>query len=105
LKKALFFPWLVAVAFLASCSTAATPRRLPFAQAPPGKQAAPREFVLARAKEVFSNPTEYVWREHDGSGLPIKMTFEKYFERLGLDELALGFPRNGFEVVPGRNHS
>lgn len=50
---------------------------------PPGSR--DQVFRAEQVSGLFADPTVYDWGQYDGSGLPIELTFEAYFERFVYD--------------------
>lgn len=54
---------------------------------------------------ILSDPTKYTWGFYDGSGLPIEMTFQEYYERFVYDQDYANAERTGYDERIGQGNT
>ena len=62
-------------------------------------------FSSTELKNILSNKTKFTWGSYDGSGEPMKMTFEEYFNKFIYDKAFITAPDIGYNRVVGSGNS
>jgi hypothetical protein len=59
-------------------------------------------FSQSKIKDLFKDKTQYTWGSYDGSGEPIKLTFEEYYNRFIYDQDFANAKQIGYNQIIGK---
>lgn len=62
-------------------------------------------FTVEQLKNAFSNQKKYLWGHFDGTGDPMELTFEEYYNKFIYDVDFLEAPQVGYNKVLGQGNS
>lgn len=62
-------------------------------------------FTASQLQNIFSDSTKYKWGVYDGSGFPIELTFEEYYNQFIYDQDYINAEKIGYNEIIGRGNT